>query len=104
MRWANALTDGQLGEERRNREVEQEETRDNGERSSGEPPGFDLGERPPAQNIFFLAPTYDCFYLGPNPEHLLTVPDDFKQGSIQTSALSEEVAGGTSMSCAETSG
>uniref|UniRef100_A0A0G4HSY9 Uncharacterized protein n=1 Tax=Chromera velia CCMP2878 TaxID=1169474 RepID=A0A0G4HSY9_9ALVE len=90
----DALTGGQLGEERRNSEAEQEEMRDNGERSSGGPPGFDLGERPPAQNVFFLAPTHDCFYLGSNPEYLLTVPDDFKQGSTQTPALPEEVARG----------
>uniref|UniRef100_A0A0G4F8Y8 Uncharacterized protein n=1 Tax=Chromera velia CCMP2878 TaxID=1169474 RepID=A0A0G4F8Y8_9ALVE len=90
----DSLTGGQLGEERRNREAEQEETRDNGERSSGGPPGFDLGERPPAQNVFFFAPTHDCFYLGPDPEHPLTVPDDFKQGSTQTPALPEEVVKG----------
>uniref|UniRef100_A0A0G4HP90 Uncharacterized protein n=1 Tax=Chromera velia CCMP2878 TaxID=1169474 RepID=A0A0G4HP90_9ALVE len=68
--------------------------RDNGERSSGGPPGFDLGERPPAQNVFFLAPIHDCSYLGPDPKHILTVPDDFKQGSTQTPALLEEVAKG----------
>uniref|UniRef100_A0A0G4HDN0 Uncharacterized protein n=1 Tax=Chromera velia CCMP2878 TaxID=1169474 RepID=A0A0G4HDN0_9ALVE len=90
----DARTGGQLDEERRNREAEQEETRDNGERSSGGPLGFDLGERPPAQNVFFLAPTHDCFYPGPDPEHLLMVPDDFKQGSTQTPALPEEVERG----------
>uniref|UniRef100_A0A0G4HCM1 Uncharacterized protein n=1 Tax=Chromera velia CCMP2878 TaxID=1169474 RepID=A0A0G4HCM1_9ALVE len=68
--------------------------RDNGEKSSGGPPKFDLDERPPAQNVFFLAPTHDCFYLGPDPEHPLMVPDDFKQESTQTPALPEEVARG----------
>uniref|UniRef100_A0A0G4HC54 Uncharacterized protein n=1 Tax=Chromera velia CCMP2878 TaxID=1169474 RepID=A0A0G4HC54_9ALVE len=84
----------QLGEERRNREAKQEETRDNGERSSEGPPRFDLGERPPAQNVFFLSPTHDCFYLGPDPEHPLTVPNNFKQGSTQTPAHPEEVVRG----------
>uniref|UniRef100_A0A0G4GXV4 Uncharacterized protein n=1 Tax=Chromera velia CCMP2878 TaxID=1169474 RepID=A0A0G4GXV4_9ALVE len=74
----DALTGGQLGG-------------NNKQEQDGGPPGADLGDVPPADNVFFLAPPHDCFYLGPDPEHPITVPDDFKQGSTQTPALPEEV-------------
>uniref|UniRef100_A0A0G4HKM7 Uncharacterized protein n=1 Tax=Chromera velia CCMP2878 TaxID=1169474 RepID=A0A0G4HKM7_9ALVE len=64
----NALTGGQLGE-------------NNKQAQDGGPLGADLGDEPPADNVFFLATPHDCFYLGPDPKHPLTVPDDFKEGS-----------------------
>uniref|UniRef100_A0A0G4GF10 Uncharacterized protein n=1 Tax=Chromera velia CCMP2878 TaxID=1169474 RepID=A0A0G4GF10_9ALVE len=74
----DALTGGQLG--------------GNNKYAPGSgPPGVDLEDEPPVDNVFFLAPPHDCFYLGPDPKHPLTVPDDFKQGSMQTTALPEEV-------------
>uniref|UniRef100_A0A0G4FE90 Uncharacterized protein n=1 Tax=Chromera velia CCMP2878 TaxID=1169474 RepID=A0A0G4FE90_9ALVE len=78
---SDALTGGQLGG-------------NNKQEQDGGPPEADLGDEPPADNVFFLAPPHDCFYLGPDPEHPITVPDDFKQGSMQTPTLPEEVERG----------
>uniref|UniRef100_A0A0G4I5M5 CCHC-type domain-containing protein n=1 Tax=Chromera velia CCMP2878 TaxID=1169474 RepID=A0A0G4I5M5_9ALVE len=66
----------------------------NKQAQGGGPPGVDLGDEPPADNVFFLTPPHDCFYLGLDAKHPFTVPDDFKQGSTQTPALSEEVERG----------
>uniref|UniRef100_A0A0G4H9U4 Uncharacterized protein n=1 Tax=Chromera velia CCMP2878 TaxID=1169474 RepID=A0A0G4H9U4_9ALVE len=77
----DALTGGQLGG-------------NNKQEQDGGPPGADLGDEPPIDNVFFLAPPHDCFYLGPDSEHPITVLDDFKQGSTQTPALPEEVKRG----------
>uniref|UniRef100_A0A0G4F3Q7 Uncharacterized protein n=1 Tax=Chromera velia CCMP2878 TaxID=1169474 RepID=A0A0G4F3Q7_9ALVE len=77
----DALTGGQLGG-------------NNKHAQGGGPPGSDFEDEPPADNVFFLAPPHDCFYLGPDPEHPLTVLNDFKQGSTQTPALPEEVERG----------
>uniref|UniRef100_A0A0G4HSF7 Uncharacterized protein n=1 Tax=Chromera velia CCMP2878 TaxID=1169474 RepID=A0A0G4HSF7_9ALVE len=77
----DALIGGQLGG-------------NNKQEQDGGPLGADLGDEPPADNVFFLAPPHDCFYLGPDPKHPITVPDDFKQGSTQTPALPEEVERG----------
>uniref|UniRef100_A0A0G4FUQ7 Uncharacterized protein n=1 Tax=Chromera velia CCMP2878 TaxID=1169474 RepID=A0A0G4FUQ7_9ALVE len=77
----DALIGGQLGG-------------NNKQEQDGGPPGADLGDEPPADNVFFLTPPHDCFYLGPDPEHPITVPDDFKEGSTQTPTLPEEVERG----------
>uniref|UniRef100_A0A0G4I2A7 Reverse transcriptase Ty1/copia-type domain-containing protein n=1 Tax=Chromera velia CCMP2878 TaxID=1169474 RepID=A0A0G4I2A7_9ALVE len=78
---SDALTGGQLD-------------RNNKQEQDGGPPGADFGDEPPADNVFFLTLPHDCFYLRPDPEHPIIVPDDFKQGSTQTPALPEEVERG----------